>query len=186
MGRPLLHKVLGAPKYDLSEVGAEKYAHLYEMWHAKEPDGAHLVEYTFPTNLVCIGTAEAIVYHSDKKERDGDGFDYEHMFDTTPEVYAPAGNPFFAPMGRPVPTQKILRSDPNDKVVLAAFGVVNELEINVGDNEALRMHFRNHEPLLCMTTDKTGLIIFATMQGQQVPLFIRGGKMHVTSHGIEK
>lgn len=186
MSRPLLHKVLGAPEYSLHDVGAEKYAHLYEMWHAKKPDGAHVMEYEFPTHLVCIGTAEAIVYHTDKKEKDGHGFDYEHLFDTTPEVYAPAGTPFFQPLGRPLPTAKILRSDPNGRVDVPAFGVVTEFEINVGEDEALRMHFTRHQPVLCMTTDKTGLIIFAEIQGQPTPLFVRGGKMHVTSHGIEK
>lgn len=185
-GVRLTEQVLGPPEYDVADVGAPKAAKLYEMWHQKEPDGAHVLAYDFPEAVCSIGEAVSIVYHSDKWEADGKGYDYEHDFGSAPKIYAPSDCPLFVRSNPVTDTSKIIRADIDGDVPLTLLAVVKELVFKDARGEDKRIVFSSHSPLMCMTQDAKGLVIFTKLGGVDVPLFVRGGEMHVTSHGIIK
>lgn len=181
-------QILGPPDYDAVDAvaAAPKASKLYEMWHKKKPDGAHALSYTFPESVGCIGIARSILYHSDKWEEDGNGYDYEHDFESGPKVYAPSDSPYFV-RGNPVTdTSKIIRADINGDVPMPMLAVVREFVYEDLHGAKKEMVFTTHMPLLCMTHDAKGLVIFTSMHGTETPLFVRGGEMRVTGHGIIK
>lgn len=186
MSRKLIERVLGPAPYAVDEVEAPTAAKLYEMWHQKEPDGAHVVQFEFPRTLVPIGPAERIIYRSDKWEDDGKEYTYEHDFDSQPMVYTAATGAPLSELacGREVATSTIIRGDVNGRFELPMLALVEAFTFRPEGQKPLRLYFSRETPLMCMTEDAKGLIVFAHIDGVACPLFVRGGRMHVTSHGI--
>lgn len=182
----VIDTVLGPPTHSVEAVNAPKSAELYKMWHAKQADGAHVVPYEFPDNVMPIGKAHKILYLSDKYERIGDGHRYRHKFDSEPTVYAPANSPFFVRSNPTVPTEAVLKADINGKVELPMLALVDEFTFKDSDGQIQKIEFDDNVPLMCMTKDARGLVIFADFEGEPTPLFVRGGEMYVNSHGIIK
>lgn len=153
----------------------------WRMWHQKEPRDLHEVVYNFPERVFCVGTAETIIYESDKWEKDGRFFDYVHEFDSKPEVYMTEGvrqNP-------DVPSASVKRllgtRDLEGELALPILGHVKEIIISPSSDDPDHcIRFRDN-PIMCCTADHKTVVIFSEKKG---PIFIRGGRMVVTERGI--
>ncbi len=148
----------------------------YETWHQKHVNKIIEKRYEFPKQVFCVGKAVHIMYHSDKWEDEGKGFDYSHYFDSMPSVYK--ANPA---MGSPKSVRNLLKADPDGELPLPILAGVLEITINDGVRDQ-KTKFESHKPLMCCSDDRKTLIIFA----KSGPIFIRGGSMVVTERGIVK
>lgn len=153
----------------------------WRMWHQKEPRELHEVSYQFPSHVFCVGTAETIVYASDKWEKDGKFFDYVHEFDSRPEVFMVDGQRR-NPAAPPSSVKKLLGTrDLEGELALPILGHVKEIIISPPDDAPDHcIRFRDN-PIMCCTADHKTVIVFSETKG---PIFIRGGKMVVTERGI--
>lgn len=185
-GTSVIEQALGPPTHTVAEVGAPKAAKLYKMWHQKEPDSAYVQTFAFPEYICAVGRAHTIAYLSDKWMPNGNGREYEHYFDTHPTVYAPMDCSLFQPTADVVETASILRADIDGDVQLPLLALVLEFIVIQPDHRKKNFVFKTHQPVLCSTHDAKGLVIFAQDRGRMIPLFVRGGKMYVNSHGIIK
>lgn len=192
MTKRLMHEFYGKPKYAPSDVksrdGVDTASNLFKMWSNKDPVGAHVVPYEFPEQLHQIGTAKTIIYASDKWEQDGDTYNYIHEFESHPPVYSTSE---IAPNSRNNPsmrTSELINADINGDVPLPMLALVKRFEYT--DNNTGKSHdltFSGKEmPLLCMTNDAKGIIIFMVRDGKDIPIVVRGGEMYVNAHGIIK
>lgn len=178
--------VLGAPTHAVEEVDSPKAAELYKMWHDKAPTGAHVVPFEFPERVMPIGKAVSIVYHSDKWETDGEGYNYKHDFDSRPTVYAPASSRLPVRMNPTVPTGEIIKGDINGTVAMPMLALVYQFVYEDDNNKKNILLFDEAQPLMCMTEDAKGLVMFLFDGKHNIPLFVRGGEMYINSHGIIK
>jgi hypothetical protein len=163
----------------------------FRLWHQKDPREIFEVDYDFPDYVHCIGRAEDILYASDKWETDGNFFDYIHDFSTLPFVYACEGSFDLPSVGRPKRVDRLLQA-PNlhEEFSLPILAQVRELVIcPAGSSGSRSKAVRRRKiqfdqlPLLCCSPDLRTLVIFSDERG---PIFIRGGEMVVTEHGIVK
>lgn len=153
----------------------------WRMWHQKEPRELFETSYDFPEHVFCVGTAETVIYASDKWEKDGKFFDYVHEFDSRPEVFMADGqrrNPGAAPTS----VKRLLGTrDLEGELALPILAKVKTLIISPPDDAPDHyINFRD-EPVMCCTADHKTVVIFSESKG---PIFIRGGKMVVTERGI--
>lgn len=154
----------------------------HEMWHQKEVDTAYTKNVPFPSNMVCIGHAEEIVYLSDKWEDHANFYTYVHTFDSHPEVYADARNFHGA---KTKSTSKLLGvrgTGANDKLATPILARVSEFTYVDHDGKSHVMRF-DFPPLMLCSPDTEGLIIASDVVG---PLVVRGGQMEITERGIVK
>lgn len=192
MSKRLMHSYYGDPKYNVADVserdGVNMATSLFKMWSNKDPVGAHVVPYEFPDNLVQIGTAETILYASDKWEVDGDSYNYIHEFESHPPVYS-SPKPGNRHRNNPsVATSELINADINGDVPLPMLALVRRFsyrDLDTGKTVALDYKEKDM-PLLCMTNDAKGIIIFTVIDGEDVPIVVRGGEMYVNAHGIIK
>lgn len=185
-GVSVIEQALGPPTHSVSDVRAPKAAKLYKMWHQKEPDSAYVQQFAFPEYLCAVGRAHTIAYLSDKWMPNGVGREYEHYFSTHPTVYAPPDCGLFEPTDDMVETTKILRADIEGDVQLPLFALVLEFIVILPNHRKKNFIFKTQQPVLCSTHDAKGLVMFANKDGRMIPIFVRGGKMYVNSHGIIK
>lgn len=178
--------ILGRPTHAVEEVNSPEAAKLYYMWHAKKPDGAHVVPFEFPRVVMPIGRAVSIVYHSDKWEKDGEGYNYKHDFESRPTVYAPTAGKLHVRENPSVPTGEVLKADIDGQVAMPMLALVYQFVYEDDNNKKNILLFDEAQPLMCMTEDARGLVMFLESDGKNVPLFVRGGEMYVNSHGIIK
>lgn len=142
----------------------------YVMWHQKNPTKVHKVDVPLPKLVACVGAADCITYVSDKWEEDGDVHDYVHEFDSSPSVYM-------------VDDDGDVELVVEGEHALPILGVVRELIfLPTGAEKKHVLRFRTL-PIMCCTTDKKTVVIFAEKTG---PIFIHGGKMHITERGIHR
>jgi hypothetical protein len=153
------------------------------MWHQKNPKELKELSVDWPEHVYCCGKAEQILYKSDKWEKDGDFYTYDHVFDTRPDVYCSDKSILSEFIkGRAKKVTSLLGIKSLDTPVAApALAKTVELTISLSDGTGQTISFSSY-PLLCCTLDKKTLIICA----KNDVLFIRGGKMHVTERGIVK
>lgn len=163
----------------------------FRLWHQKNPRQIFEIDYDFPEYVDCIGRADAILYASDKWERDGDFFDYIHDFSSLPFVYACEGAFDLPPYGRPKSVKQLLRAtDLDEEFALPILAGVRQLVVCPVNEEGPRSNpaqkqyidFRD-PPMLCCSPDLKTLVIFSEERG---PIFVRGGQMVVTERGIVK
>jgi hypothetical protein len=170
-------------------------AALYEMWHQKHPRNVIPKTYEFnpprrdapranpghegPGVMTAVGRAAEILYSSDKWEKNGDFWPYEHDFDSRPTVYANWGE------GRGVQTTSLLQvRDLNDEWEMPLLAFVKSITYDDADGERRRLVFGKKGPVMTCSPDKKTLVILASRKTG--PIFVRGGKMVVTERGIVK
>jgi hypothetical protein len=166
----------------------------FRLWHQKDPRELFEIDYDFPEHVYCVGRADAILYASDKWERDGDFFDYIHDFSSLPYVYACDGAFNLPAHGRKSVKQLLRATDLDGEFALPILAGVRQLVVcpldeegprNARGNPSARKQYLDFEdpPLLCCSPDLKTLVIFSEERG---PIFIRGGQMVVTERGIVK
>lgn len=158
---------------------------VFSMWHAKDP--AKIYSTTMKgldeRYFVPIGKAHEILYHSDKWEKKGDHFPYEHRFTSHPLVYLPQSQVADEDrVGRPIKTLSLLglRAQPSELYV-AFLATVRNFVLRDRSGELVELKLGN-SPKLFSTLDKKALIIGV----KNGPVIVRGGQMRVTERGIER
>lgn len=153
---------------------ASKAVKTYETWHQKEAKKLQPITYDFPESVFCVGRAVHILYYSDKWEKDGDGYEYSHDFDTKPFVYTVEGQG----------TRKGVKSllgvkSLNTQIAMPILAVTKEMTIVTTGGKEKRIQLAG-APFLCCSNNRKTLVIFV----DDDPIFINGGKMIVTARGI--
>jgi hypothetical protein len=163
------------------------------MWHQKEVDAIDETTLHLPEKLRCIGTADEVLYQSDKWEQDGDFYPYQHDFSSAPSVFIADGavlgqrgakdgrdGPAASSRGgRIVSTKTFLRlSSLHGQIAWPLLAFVEELSLRVpGQAEKLTLRF-TRPPMMCCADKKTLVILHDDL------IVIRGGSMVVTERGI--
>jgi hypothetical protein len=148
------------------------------MWHQKDPTEAWTMTYDFPERLPFLGTALRIIYWSDKWEKPGEGYHYEHDFDSRPPAY---GDFRKSKSSSPTThdTSKLLNVDRVDEqMAFPILAEVVELSLDVPGEGIRTLQFKK-PPLMLCSKDKKALIIL-----HDKPIIVRGGRMRVTDRGI--
>lgn len=153
---------------------------IHEMWHQKHPWTAKHRSYEFDRNgtgcVSPVGRAVEILYTSDKWEKNGDFWPYEHDFDSRPTVYT-----YWGP-GQGTRVSSLLGvQDINSSWEMAILAYVKSVTVDV-DGEHHRMSFAGKGPVMTCSSDLKTVVILA----KGGPIFVRGGKMVVTERGIVK
>ena len=157
--------------YDYSRGRAAK---VYTLWHQKPVREVIKSAFDWPAQVYRVGDARHVLYSSDKWEKDGEEYDYSHDFDSHPDVYMVEGP------GEGVPTERLLGTKLSGRVVMPHLADVKRLTLRVGGQD-VEVEFSRQKPLMSCSVDCRALVVF-TSQG---PLVIHGGRMVVTSRGIE-
>jgi hypothetical protein len=155
-------------------------ADLYRLWHQKEAE-EDIEVLDLPLEAIEVfhaGRADSILYVSDKWEDDGNVYDYSHEFDSGPSVYMEDGE------GDQGDVEELLQTavSARAKAPFPVLAGVKELILVDDDGNKRVLRFKV-TPMLLMTLDKRGLLILSKELG---PIYIRGGKMHVTERGIHR
>lgn len=148
---------------------------LYRMWHAKDPTKAFELTFDFPDVVGRLGRAARIVYWSDKWEAPGDGYHYEHDFDSAPPVYCES-------VDGSTSVEKLMgvRGLNDTQSAWPILAEVCELSVRLDDTDKIKTFRFKKPPLMLTSADKKTLCILYKKE----PLFIRGGRMVVTARGI--
>lgn len=150
-------------------------ARVYRMWHKKHAE--EVIEAEYPLDEVDVfyaGIGDSILYSSDKWEEDGDFWDYIHEFDSGPSVFLAEGD------DAPVDPRNLMRNDLDGELALPVLAFVKELIFVRDDGSKRSLRFRS-PPIMSCSEDKKALVILTDNIG---PIYVRGGKMHITERGI--
>ena len=158
----------------------------FRMWHRKDPRRRITVKNAIDpkkhAEMASIGRALDIVYSSDKWEKDGTFYPYEHDFTSKPKVWVPVSTVPSSDeiVGRHRKTAGFLgeRNLTGAKAV-AQLAFVEELLYLDADGDETRLIVGKKAIMACSPDRKTVLILASFG-----PVLISGGKMIVTSRGI--
>ena len=160
----------------------------FEMWHRKTPRRDNYIKNAIDPakhhHMACIGWATDIVYSSDKWEKDGVFYPYEHDFSSRPKVYVPSSS---VPKGEKTVgqlrnTARFLgESSLSGVKALAQLAFVEELIYEDVEGDECRLMV-GAKAKMASSPDKKTLIILASFG----PVFVSGGRMVITSRGIVK
>jgi len=159
-------------------------AKIWRMWHQKEPREVIPTTYDFPKTVFSVGTADRILYSSDKWEDDGDFYTYYHDFESHPSIYTTSASPLAHKDTRRnsdvVNVYEALGMERKDsQVTLPLLAKTLELKYIGPDGKKKSYKFKGKPPMCCAYDLKT-LVILA----EDAPIIIQGGNMVITERGI--
>lgn len=162
-------------------MSVEKASKNFQSWHQKDPSGVVEQTYDFPARVHYAGKMLYMVYESDKWEKDGDFYPYEHDFDSHPSFYVPRYATKLKPDLRRYRSGKRLLCVPDltGDVPLTMLAIVAEMVIKQRDGKRQKFTFKEL-PVMAGTQDNKTLVIFS----DEGPLFVSGGRMRITERGI--
>lgn len=150
----------------------------FRLWHQKEPSEVFDTDYPLEEyDVFLAGTADEILYVSDKWEDDGRMYDYIHDFDSAPSVFTTEG---YGDEEDPAELLRVPKVAKDAEASLPILAAVKRITIVRDDGSKHQIRFRE-PPMLCCSLDKKCLVILTEDVG---PIYIRGGRMHVTARGI--
>jgi hypothetical protein len=148
---------------------------LYRMWTKKNPGEVFAMDFNFPEVVGVLGKAMRIIYWSDKWEQDGDGFHYEHDFDSSPEVWCASADD----RSRNIETLLRIRDVNDTESSWPVLGEVCELSLRLADGYVKNFRFKKPPVMTCSADQRCLCILY-----KREPIFIKGGRMKVTARGI--
>ena len=158
----------------------DKAIELYEDFYARNWSEIFELDYTWPEQAVEMGEATAIAYSSDKWN-EGKWVDYIHHHKSPlPKLY-----------GQPKAGEASVKLK-TPSGMLAILGYALELEYKAKDGKIYHIDWertpsgskRKRSDLPLLASARKGLLVVIPKSGKDT-LVIKGGKMHVTSRGIE-
>lgn len=158
-------------------------AKIWRMWHQKEPREVIPTTYDFPKTAFKVGTADRILYSSDKWEDDGDFYTYFHDFESHPSIYTTEYSPLAKGAKRNSDVIDVYAAlsmeRRNSQVTLPLLAQTMELKYIGPDGKKKSYKFKGKPPMCCAADLKT-LVILA----EEAPIIIQGGSMVITERGI--
>jgi hypothetical protein len=158
-------------------------AKIWRMWHQKEPREVIPTTYDFPKTAFNVGTANRILYSSDKWEDDGDFYTYFHDFESHPSIYTTSHSPLAKGLRRNSDVidvyEALSMERPDSQVTLPLLAMTMELKYIGPDGKKKSYKFKGKPPMCCAADLKTIVIL-----AEEAPIIIQGGSMVITERGI--